>query len=95
MYACTYCLQLHVLLGLIFPELDMNRIGFESCWGKVSVAVLMVYLAGLPWEIEHTHCNLLLARHAANEDGDRVKIGKWFRLDHKPTGLASVERVIV
>ena len=39
--------------------------------------------------------NLPLERHAANEYGGWVKIVKWFRLSHKPVGLASVERVTV
>ena len=36
-----------------------------------------------------------LARHAANECGGWVKIVKWFRLYHKPMGMASIERVTV
>ena len=39
--------------------------------------------------------NLPLERHAANEYGGWVKIVKWFRLSHKPVGLASVESVTV
>ena len=35
------------------------------------------------------------ARHAANEYGGLVNIVIWFRLSHKPRGLASFERVTV
>ena len=38
---------------------------------------------------------LPLARHASNEQGGWVKIGKQLKLSHKPMGLASMERVTV